>query len=148
MLDYVVKKIVAKEDERIAIESSYDEMLKFTENEIRPDFVDTSIICIKFVICMGEYDDAPEQTDWYINPCHFKGVGSEYPYNLTMDCDFVPEILLLDVPTVYIKNKYMAFNATLLYTDGTENLSDEEKYGQFWSRHGKAIKEYRKRHSN
>lgn len=143
----VVKKVVAMENKRIITESSYDEMLKFTEEEIRPDFQDEKILCIKFMVCACEDDDTPEQTDWYINPCHFKGDGGEYPYNLTMDCDFVPEILLLDVPTVYVKNKYTEFRACLLYEE-TGDLSDEEKYELFWKRCKKAIKAYRTRHSN
>ena len=108
MLDYVVKKIVAKEDERIVTDSSYDEMLKFTEEEIRPDFMDPEILCIKFMLCMGEDDDEPEYTDWYINPYHYKGSGAEFASNYRMDEEFIPEILLIQVPTVYIKNKYLS----------------------------------------
>ena len=47
----VVKKVVAREGfERVVTESSYDEMLKFTDEGIRPDFTDTSILCIKFIV--------------------------------------------------------------------------------------------------
>ena len=147
MLDYVVKKIVAKEDERIVTDSSYDEMLKFTEEEICPDFMDPEILCIKFMLCMGEDDDEPEYTDWYINPYHYKGSGAEFASNYRMDEEFIPEILLIQVPTVYIKNKYLAFNETLLINSSTHK-TDEEKLEEFWKIYGKTIKEYSNRHSN
>ena len=143
----VVKKVVAREGfNRVTLESSYDEMLKFTEAEIRPDFMDESILAIKFIVEACEGDDTPEQTDWYINPVYFKGEGGEFPYNLTLEFDFVPEIILLDVPTVYAKNKYTEFHVLLLREDGPE-LSEEEKYNLFWKQQKKCIKGYM-RHNN
>lgn len=147
MLDYVVKKIVAKEDERIVTDSSYDEMLKFTEEDFIPNFMDPEILCIKFMLCIGEDDDEPACTDWHINPYYFKGKGSSIPSNYRMDEEFIPELLLLPVPTVYIKNKYLAFSATLSSSD-ISLKTDEEKFEAFWKRHGHAIKEYSKRNSN
>lgn len=127
----VVKKIVAREDfNRVITESSYDEMLKFTEEGIRPDFSDNSILCIKFIIETCEDDDTPEQTDWHINPYYFRGEGRQFPYNLKMDCDFVPEIILINMDTVDVRNKYAEFSACLMF-EGDVEFTEEEKYNKF-----------------
>lgn len=127
----VVKKVVAREGfNRVILESSYDEMLKFSEEEMRPDFKDNSILCIKFIIEACENDETPEQTDWYINPLYFRGEGGEFPYNLTMDCDFIPEIILIDMDTVDVRNKYAEFRACLMF-EGDAEFTEEEKYNKF-----------------
>ena len=127
----VVKKVVAREGfNRVVTESSYDEMLKFTDEGIRPDFTDTSILCIKFIVETCEDDETPEQTDWHINPYYFRGEGGEFPYNLTMDCDFIPEIILIDMDTVDVRNKYAEFRACLMF-EGDVEFTEEEKYNKF-----------------
>ena len=147
MMCEVVKKVVAREGfNREILDSSYDEMLKFTEAEIRQDFMDDSILAIKFMVCDCEDDDSPEQSDWYINPTYFKGEGEMYDYNLKMDPDFVPEIILLNVPTVYAKEKYTEFHVLEMRDDGPV-LSDEEKYTKFWKQQRKAIKAYMRYHN-
>ena len=131
MMCEVVKKVVAREGfSRTVIDSSYDEMLKFADADIRADFLDESILAIKFVVYSGEDDDTPEQSDWYINPAYFRGEGKQFPYNLTMDCDFIPEILLIDMDTVDVKNKYAEFRACLMF-EGDVEFSEEEKYDKF-----------------
>jgi hypothetical protein len=99
------------------------------------------------LISTTEEDNEPEHTKWHINPYYFKGEGIQFEYNLTMPYDFVPEILLIDVPTVYVINKFRGFNSVLPREIDYEP-NDEEKYALFLKKCGKAIKGYIRHHSN
>ena len=138
MLETSVKKVIAKDGERIVVDSSYEEFSDFILGERRPDFTDDRIICIKFLRFYGEYDETPEESDWYINPyyCTDENGNSdclmyESAYGPKMDSNFLPEILLIDQANILeVIKRYDTFN-TILMIEGQTNLSDEVKYSMF-----------------
>lgn len=138
MLESSVKKVIAKDGERLIVDSSYEEFSSFILGERRPDFADERIICVKFLKFYGEDDENPEESDWYINPyyCTDEYGNSnclmyESAYGPKMDSEFVPEILLVDHTNVIeVIKRYDTFN-TILMIEGKTNLSDEVKYTLF-----------------
>lgn len=71
-----VRKVIAKDDERIFIESSMEEVENFIVQRIREEFNDKSILCIKFEFSYFENFEESESTSWFINPYYVKDLSS------------------------------------------------------------------------
>ena len=140
MLDSVVKKIIARMGEREVVMSSYDEMREFIEDGIRPDFTDSTIVCIKFVVLSGETPEDAEETSWYINELYaeesldFTPTEEDFleTSNVKMASEFLPELLPLFsiYPGTNILERYSEFRLHL-FREGRGDITDSEKLAEF-----------------
>lgn len=71
-MDSFIRKVIAKDGERIYFESTNEEMNNFIANRIRNDFKDESIICIRFDVSTDENFSDYQSTEWYINPFYYR----------------------------------------------------------------------------
>lgn len=135
MFDYLIKKVIAKDGERDVVESSQEEMHQFIVERIRPEFNDPHVLCVKFLYCFCEEDDDPEESAWFINPeyCPDYLNGCYSAYGPKMDSEFLPELLIMDIPDTNVFKKFASFHTTLLI-EGLNKLSEEERLNLFISR--------------
>ena len=132
MNEYLIKKVVAYDGERKVFESDHEEMHRFIVEGRRPDFDDTSVLAVKFLYCLDEDDEEPEDTVWYVNPYYcsnpyFSGYSA---YGPRMDASFIPELLLINFPGKDVFKKYESFH-TILLTEGLNGLTDQERLELF-----------------
>ena len=73
MYETFVKKLVARYGERELVDSSIEERQNFIVDKRRPDFIDDSILCIKFLQSDNESMEAADESSWFINPCYVEG---------------------------------------------------------------------------
>ena len=135
MFEYLIKKVIATDGERDVVESSQEEMHEFIVEGIRPEFDDPHVLCVKFLYCICEDDDEPEETSWFINPeyCPKQLYGSYSAYGPKMDSEFLPELLIMDIPGTDVFKKFASFHTTLLM-EGLNKLPEDERYELFLSR--------------
>ncbi len=133
MFEQKVQKLIARDGEREIVESSQEEMQRFIVEEIRPEFKDSRVLCVKFLQEVS--DDEPEESPWFINPALCNSVeglfDSTYAYGPCMDSSFVPEILLIPfIGPNDVLRKFASFNQILQLEQETD-LTDEEKLERF-----------------
>ncbi len=137
MNDYLIKKVIAYDGEREVVESSTEEKHQFIVEGIRPDFNDPHVICVKFLYCLYEDDEEPEESSWYINPyyCQNSGFGRQSAYGPQMAAEFIPELLLITShPISEVLKKYDSFNTMFVIRQSVE-LPDDEKIELFLKRY-------------
>lgn len=132
MDDYLIKKVIARDGEREMVTSGQEEMHRFIVERQRPDFEDTSVLAVKFLYCLWEDDDDPEDTVWYINPyyCSNPNFSGYSAYGPRMDASFIPELLLIHQPGMDVFKKFESFHTSLL-TEGLNGLTDKERLELF-----------------
>lgn len=140
MTNLLFKKIIAKDGERELIDSSYEEMTEFISGMSRQDFMNSDVICIKFLISDNQDFKDAEETCWYINPefcsklsLYEEGEGKDldipvencYPDYIfvttendaiKMPSNMLPELILMYIPgkEESIFEKYVLFEAELM----------------------------------
>ncbi len=128
MNEYLIKKVIAYDGEREVVPSDQEEMHRFIVEGIRPCFNDTAVLAVKFLYCVCEDDDEPEESVWYVNPyyCENEHFKCSSAYGPRMDSSFIPELLLINKEGVDIFKKYESFHATILI-EGLTGLTDNER---------------------
>ena len=132
MNEYLIKKVVAYDGEREVVESDQEEMHRFIVEGIRPCFDDTSVLAVKFLYCICEDDEAPEETAWYVNPYHCTNpdFSGYFSYGPRMDSSFIPELLIINLPEMNIFKKFESFHTSILI-EGFNGLTEHEKLDLF-----------------
>lgn len=132
MNEYLIKKVIAYDGEREVVESDQEEMHRFIVEGIRPCFDDTAVLAVKFLYCVCEDDDDPEESVWYVNPyyCSNKHFSGYSAYGPRMDSSFIPELLLINKEETDVFKKYESFHAAMLI-EGLNRLTDSEKLELF-----------------
>ncbi len=132
MNEYLIKKVIAYDGEREVVQSDQEEMHRFIVEGIRPCFNDTTVLAVKFLYCVCEDDDEPEESVWYVNPyyCENEHFRCSSAYGPRMDSSFIPELLLIHKEKVDIFKKYEAFHTTLLI-EGLNGMTDHERLELF-----------------
>ncbi len=132
MNEYLIKKVIARDGEREVVVSDQEEMHRFIVEGLRPCFDDIAVLAIKFLYCVCEDDDDPEESVWYVNPyyCSNKHYSGYSAYGPRMDSSFIPELLLINKEEVDVFKKYESFHTTLLI-EGLNGLTDHERLELF-----------------
>ena len=154
MIDVCVRKIIARDGEREITESSVEEIQSFIVNQIRPEFQDDSVLCIKFVVSTDDSFEDSEETSWFVNPLYVQGIpmlenisvdeetvsdiidiygySPLLPYGPKMAAEILPEILLIAHQNSgkCVFSAYDSFYSWLMKKNLTE-IGDEEKYKRF-----------------
>lgn len=132
MNEYLIKKVIAYDGEREVVESDQEEMHRFIVEGIRPCFDDTAVLAVKFLYCLWEDDEDPEDTVWYVNPyyCSHRFFSGYSAYGPRMDASFIPELLLISSPGQDVFKKFESFHTSMLM-DGLNGLTEQERLDLF-----------------
>lgn len=165
-MDSFIRKVIAKDDERIYLESTNEEMNNFIANRIRNEFNDEKVISIRFDVSSDESFLDYQSTDWYINPIYYKEateiIEDEYgnlievtnddspefdesiheiamfadAYGPKIDSRIVPELLLTDA---YRKeDKFLEMYFAFYDSVQDKKYSDSQLYNEFFKQYRKA----------
>ena len=131
-----IKKIIASNGEREVLNSSAEEMHRFIMDNIRPEFADPYVLCVKFTESIFEDAESEDASSWFINPIYVydnREASFVSAYGPKMAGSFLPELLLIDNGDEMeeILRKYNAFHKITLF-DG-ETIPEEEKLNRFIS---------------
>ena len=132
MNEYLIKKVIATDGEREVVPSDQEEMHRFIVEGIRPCFDDTAVLAVKFLDCVCEDDDDPEDSVWYVNPyyCENGQFTCSSAYGPRMDSSFIPELLLIHKENIDIFKKFESFHTSMLI-EGLTGLTDRERLELF-----------------
>lgn len=132
MNEYLIKKVIATDGEREVVPSDQEEMHRFIVEGIRPCFDDTAVLAVKFLYCVCEDDDDPEESVWYVNPyyCENGQFTCSSAYGPRMDSSFIPELLLIHKENIDIFKKFESFHTSMLI-EGLTGLTDRERLELF-----------------
>lgn len=133
-MEQIINKIIARNGEREVVKSSAEEMHNFIVENIRPEFYDPAVLCVKFTENICEDEESEDASSWFINPIYnYDDRADSFisAYGPKMAGSFLPEILLIDNGDDMntILRKYNAFHKIALF-DG-EIIPEEEKFDRF-----------------
>lgn len=133
-MEHAITKIIARNGERELVTSSAEEMQLFIMDNIRPEFYDPSVLCVKFTENICEDEESEDASSWFINPIYNYDDRADSFYSAygpKMAGSFLPEILLIDNGDDMNKilKKYNAFHNIMLFEE--KNIPEEEKFDKF-----------------